>query len=44
MSRPEIRVVPIDALSPDPLNPRFDLGDISMLTEVIAAVGIQTPL
>ena len=44
MSRPEIRVVPIDALSPDPLNPRFDLGDISMLTEDIKAVGIQTPL
>jgi len=44
MSRPEIRVVPIDSIAPDPLNPRFDLGDISTLTEDIKAVGIQTPL
>lgn len=44
MSRPEIRVVPVDSVCPDPINPRFDLGDLTSFTEDIAASGIQTPL
>ena len=44
MSRPEIRVVPIDSVCPDPINPRYDLGDLTSFTEDIAASGIQTPL
>lgn len=38
------REIPVHSLAPDPVNPRFDLGDLSELVESIRDKGIIQPL
>lgn len=40
----EFREIPVRSIKPDPLNPRFDLGDLREITEDIKASGLIQPL
>src|SRR5437879_949357 len=39
-----VQLIPVDAISPSPLNPRSDLGDLGELAASIASLGIVQPL
>jgi ParB family chromosome partitioning protein len=40
----EVLMIPVDAIEPDPEQPRKDLGDLGELAASIEAIGIQQPL
>ena len=39
-----VQMIPVDAISPSPLNPRSDLGEIGELAASITTLGIIQPL
>lgn len=44
MNTPTTRILPLRSIRPDPANPRFDLGDLTHLTEDIRDNGLIHPL
>ena len=39
-----VQMIPVDAISPSPLNPRSDLGNVGELAASITALGIIQPM
>jgi ParB family chromosome partitioning protein len=44
MTETAVQMIPVDAISPSPLNPRSDLGEIGELAASITSLGIIQPL